>query len=362
MSLQAGIVGLPNVGKSTLFNALTAASVEAANYPFATIEPNVGVVPVPDERLGIINTVIATEKIVPAAVEIVDIAGLVRGASEGEGLGNQFLGHIRSVDAILHVVRCFEGEVTHVEGSVNPARDIETIDFELVLADLSVAERRLDRLTRSARTGDKAAAAEKGVIEKLVGVLAEGTPARSAKWNDEERAVLAEAQLITLKPVLYVCNVDEEGLAGNAFVDVVKSISARDGAGFVVICAEVEAQISQLDEDDRAGFLADLGLDEPGLAILAREAYRLLGLDTFFTAGPKEIRAWTIRHGTKAPQAAATIHTDFERGFIRAEVYQIDDLVTYGSEAAMRSAGKLRVEGKDYVVADGDVMHFRFNV
>jgi GTP-binding protein YchF len=362
VSVQAGIVGLPNVGKSTLFNALTAASVEAANYPFATIEPNVGVVPVPDERLGVINSKIVTEKIVPAAVEIVDIAGLVRGASEGEGLGNQFLGHIRSVDAILHVVRCFEGEVTHVEGSVNPARDIETVEFELVLADLAVAERRLDRLSRSSRTGDKAASAEKLVIERLVAVLSEGTPARAVAWSEDDRLTLAEAQLITMKPVMYVCNVDEESLGGNHHVTVVEAIATEQGAGFVVICAEVEAQISQLDEDDRAGFLADLGLVEPGLAVLAREAYRLLGLDTFFTAGPKEIRAWTVRHGIKAPQAAATIHTDFEKGFIRAEVYRIDDLVAYGSEAAMRAGGKLRVEGKDYVVADGDVMHFRFNL
>ena len=362
MSLQAGIVGLPNVGKSTLFNALTAASVEAANYPFATIEPNVGVVPVPDARLAEINTVIATEKVIPATVEILDIAGLVRGASEGEGLGNQFLGHIRSVDAILEVVRCFEGEVTHVDGSIDPRRDAETIELELVLADLALAERRLDRLTRAARTGDKTVAGERDTVERLVRHLSDGTPARKVAWSNDERSVLAEVQLITLKPVLYVCNVDEEGLGGNRFVDTVREIAEEEGSGFVVICAAIEAEIAQLPEEDRAGFLADLGLEEPGLAVLAREAYRLLGLETFFTAGPKEIRAWTIRRGTRAPQAAGTIHTDFEKGFIRAEVYSIPDLTHHGSEAALRTAGKIRVEGKDYVVADGDVMHFRFNV
>lgn len=361
--MQAGIVGLPNVGKSTLFNALTAAGAEAANYPFATIEPNVGIVSVPDPRLEQLQSVIETRKVIPAAVEIVDIAGLVRGASEGEGLGNQFLGHIRSVDAVLHVVRCFDSDdITHVEGDVNPRRDIETIETELILADLAIADRRLERLARSVRTGDKEAAFARDVNERLVAALNEGVPARAIDFNTDEKASLWDAHLITLKPVLYVCNVDEAGLAGNEHTAVVAGIAGEQAAGCIILCAQAEADIAELPEDERLDFLAELGLAEPGLAVLARAAYSLLGLETYFTAGEKEIRAWTIKAKTKAPQAAAVIHTDFERGFIRAEVYRIDDMLALGSEAKLRAAGKLRVEGKEYTVVDGDVMHFRFNV
>ena len=363
MALQAGIVGLPNVGKSTLFNALTAAGAESANYPFCTIEPNTGIVPVPDPRLQILHGLVKTQKVIPAAVEIVDIAGLVRGASKGEGLGNQFLGHIRAVDAILHVVRCFEdSDITHVDGTVDPLRDIETINIELIFADIASLEKRLKKWEKPAKTGDKESKAYMEVGTKALALLMDGKPVRAGEWDADELPWVQGLQMITEKPVLYACNVDEDGLQGNDLTKLVEDFAVADNAGSVIICAQIEAEISELDDEEKLAFLDDMGLAEPGLAALARETYTLLGLQTYFTAGEKEIRAWTIRKGDKAPQAAGVIHSDFEKGFIRAEVYTIPALQEYGTEAALKQAGKLRVEGKEYVVVDGDVMHFRFNV
>ena len=365
MSLQVGIVGLPNVGKSTLFNAVSAAGAEAANYPFATIEPNVGVVAVPDERLGTLARMSNSAKVVPTTIEFLDIAGLVRGASTGEGLGNQFLSHIREVDAIVHVVRCFaDDDVVHVDGTVEPVRDMEVIDTELLLKDLDTVEKRLDRARRTARSGDKAAAATAALVEALAAHLQEGAPARTFAASRAAAVLLRELGLLTAKPVLYAANVAEADLPHGdpAFVDPVRQRAEQEGAEVVVISAEAEAQIAELDEDDRAAFLTELGLERSGLDKLITSAYRLLGLVTFLTTGPTESRAWTIRHGMTAPEAAGTIHSDMQRGFIRAEVVSYDDLVRLGSEAAARDAGRLRLEGKDYVVEDGDVMHIRFAV
>lgn len=364
MSLQAGIVGLPNVGKSTLFNALTNAGAESANYPFCTIEPNTGIVPVPDERLKILNDIVATQRILPAVVEIVDIAGLVKGASQGEGLGNQFLGNIRNVDAILHVVRCFDSsDIHHVDGSVNPTRDIETIEMELIFKDMESIENRRTRMTKMARGGDKDAKFHLALTDKIMAVLEDGKLLRSVEWSEEEWVSIIDAQLITSKPILFICNVDEDNLEkDNEHVKAVREHAQKLDAAVIVVCAQAEAELSELEAEERVEFLADLGIAEPGLNKLARATYDLLGLQTYFTAGVKEIRAWTIRKGWKAPQAAGVIHSDFERGFIRAEVYSVNDLVECGSEAGLRSAGKLRVEGKEYIVKDGDVMHFRFNV
>jgi len=364
MALQVGIVGLPNVGKSTLFNAVSAAGAEAANYPFATIEPNVGAVALPDERLDTLARLNSSAKVVPTSVEFLDIAGLVKGASQGEGLGNQFLSHIREVDAIVHVVRCFEDpDIVHVDGSVDPARDIEVIETELILKDLDTVEKRAQRASKAARTGDKEAVRESEVISRLNAHLESGQPARSFGFTDDDRVLRRDLGLLTDKPVLFAANVGEGDLPdGNAMVDQVRAIASKQNSEVIVICAEAEAQISELAQEEREEFLADLGLERSGLDQLIHVAYRLLGLITFFTSGPQETRAWTVRRGTRAPQAAGKIHGDIERGFIRAETISYEVYAELGGEQAVKDAGKLRVEGKEYEVRDGDVMHFRFNV
>ncbi|MBD1262504.1 redox-regulated ATPase YchF [Maribacter polysiphoniae] len=364
--MKAGIVGLPNVGKSTLFNCLSNAKAQSANFPFCTIEPNIGVVNVPDARLGKLEELVVPERVLPATVEIVDIAGLVKGASKGEGLGNQFLGNIRETDAILHVLRCFDNDnIVHVDGSVDPIRDKETIDMELQLKDLETVDKKLDKVKRAAKTGNKEAQKEEAALLKVKEGLEAGTSVRALTFSDDEKKeYIRPLQFITDKPVMYVCNVDEEGaVSGNAYVDRVKEAVANEKAEVIFLAVGTEADITELETyEERQMFLEDLGLSEPGSAKLIRGAYKLLDLETYFTAGVKEVRAWTIPVGATAPQAAGVIHTDFEKGFIRAEVIAYEDYVKYGSEAKVKEAGKMRVEGKDYIVQDGDIMHFRFNV
>ena len=362
--MECGIVGLPNVGKSTLFNALTAAGIEAQNYPFCTIDPNVGVVSIPDPRLQAIGEHISTQKTIPASLRLVDIAGLVAGASQGEGLGNKFLANIREVDAILHVVRCFEDDdITHVDGSIDPTRDIEVIELELLLSDMQQVETSIKKSERVARSGDAEAKARLALLTRCKGILDDERPLRSEEWSADEQAMIRGFGFITAKDVLYVCNVDEDDLQGaGAHVAAVSEWVDRHGGRLVVVCARIESELAELEDADRDEMLESLGMAEPALAVVARGAYDLLGLQSYFTAGEKEIRAWTIRKGSTAPQAAGVIHTDFERGFIRAECYLVGELEQYKSEKAIREAGKLRSEGKDYIMQDGDVVHFLFNV
>lgn len=363
MGIKCGIVGLPNVGKSTLFNALTRSAIAAENYPFCTIDPNVGIVPVPDPRLDQLASIVRPQRVVPTTVEFVDIAGIVKGASTGEGLGNKFLANIREVDAIAHVVRCFVNEdIVHVSGRIDPLADIETINTELALADLETVEKALLRAEKAAKAQDKEAIKVREVIQRVRAALDSGQPVRALSFDETERPIVRELQLLTFKPVLYVANVQEDGFRNNPMLDAVTQLAQREGAQVVAVCAAIEAEIAQLEDADRADFLAELGLQEPGLNRVIRAGYTLLGLQTYFTAGEKEVRAWTVRQGATAPQAAGVIHTDFERGFIRAEVIAFDDYVSLKGEQGAKEAGKLRLEGKEYLVREGDVMHFRFNV